>query len=153
MSCGDPPPTVNQHGSAFEPMLFVLTQRSTARHCRRHVAPPTSHTDHRARAPLSRPGAPCQTGVLIAGTPGGEDVIYRAAGLTGPSRLEIPGQIVNRSTDEVAAGVCSLSSAAPHLFGDRLEQFDAELRRLLADTARAGQCSEVLPPIAIDIWR
>lgn len=91
-------------------------------------------------------------GVLTKGTPDGEDVIYRAAGLTGPERLEIPGRIVDRSSDQVAAGVYSLSSAAPHLFGDRLEQFDAELRRLLADTARDGRFSEEMPSIAVDLW-
>jgi hypothetical protein len=90
---------------------------------------------------------------LTKGTPDGEDGIYRAAGLTGPQRLEIPGRIVDRSIDQVAAGVYSLSSATPQLFGDRLEEFDADLRRLLADTARDGRFSEEFPPIAIDIWR
>lgn len=92
-------------------------------------------------------------GVLTKGTPDGEDAIYRAAGLTGPQRLEIPGRIVDRTTDQVTAAVYSLSSAAPHLFGDRLEQFDGELRELVGDTARDGRFSEEFPSIAIDIWR
>jgi SAM-dependent methyltransferase len=104
---------------------------------------------HRYLGPDRRAGK----GTLTNGTPNGEDAIYRAAGLTGPQRLEIPGLIVDRTTDQVTASVYSLSSAAPHLFADRLEQFDADLRRLVADTARDGRFSEELLPIAIDIWR
>ena len=92
-------------------------------------------------------------GVLTAGTPDGEDTIYRAAGLTGPQRLEVPERIIDRTVDQVAAGVYSLSSAAPHLFADRLEQFDADLRQLLASSARDGWFSEEFPSIAMDIWR
>lgn len=90
---------------------------------------------------------------LTAGTADGEDSIYSAAGLTGPQRLQVPWRIVHRTVDQVTAGVYSLSSAAPHLFADRLEQFDADLRQLLASSARDGRFSEEFPPIAMDIWR
>lgn len=92
-------------------------------------------------------------GVLTPGTAEPEDVIYRAAGLAGPQRFEIPGRVVERTTDEVVASVYSLSSAAPHLFAGRLEEFDTELRGLLARTAAAGRFSEQMRSIAIDIWR
>jgi SAM-dependent methyltransferase len=92
-------------------------------------------------------------GVLTAGTAEREDVMYRAAGLTGPQRFEIPGRVVDRTADQIAASVYSLSSAAPHLFGDRLTQFDAELRELLATTADGGWFSEQMRSIALDIWR
>jgi SAM-dependent methyltransferase len=36
-----------------------------------------------------------------------------------------------RSEDDVVASVFSLSAAAPHLFGDRVHEFEAELRDLL----------------------
>jgi SAM-dependent methyltransferase len=88
-------------------------------------------------------------GVLVAGTAGGEDAVYRAVGLTGPQRLEAPGRVVNRTADEVAASVYSLSGSAPHLFGDRLRQFDAELRRLLGD----GPFSEQMRSVRLDVWR
>ncbi|WP_329046400.1 class I SAM-dependent methyltransferase [Amycolatopsis sp. NBC_01488] len=58
-------------------------------------------------------------GSLPGGTAGGETEIYRAAGFYGPRRFEVPGRVVTRTADEVVAGVFSLSSAAPHLFGDR----------------------------------
>lgn len=44
-------------------------------------------------------------GVLAAGTPGDEDGVYRATGFTGPQRLEVPGQVVERTTDQIAASV------------------------------------------------
>lgn len=92
-------------------------------------------------------------GFLVGGTPGGEDVIYRAAGFTGPQRLEVPGRVVTRTAEEVAASVYSLSSSAPHLFGDRLEDFDAELQSLLADASEAGLFSEHMQAVALDVWR
>jgi hypothetical protein len=39
------------------------------------------------------------------------------------------------------------------LFGDRLGQFDAELRQLLADAGPDGRFSERMRSIALDIWR
>jgi SAM-dependent methyltransferase len=92
-------------------------------------------------------------GVLASGTPEGEDAIYRAAGFSGPQRLEVPGRVVERSVEEVVASVYSLSSSAPHLFGDRLERFDADLRQLLDRISRDGGFSEQMREIAADIWR
>ncbi len=79
--------------------------------------------------------------------------IYRAAGFTRPTRLEVPGRVVARSADEVVAGVFSLSSAAPHLFGERLHEFEAALRELLAEVSPAGRFSEQMREIAVDVWR
>lgn len=79
--------------------------------------------------------------------------IFRAAGFTGPKRLEVPGWVVNRSADEVVASVFSLSYAAPHLFGDRAGQFEQELRRVLTQVSPAGQFSEQMREIAVDLWR
>ncbi|MGH3844388.1 MAG: class I SAM-dependent methyltransferase [Pseudonocardiaceae bacterium] len=92
-------------------------------------------------------------GVLPSGTPSDEDAIYRTAGFAGPQRLEVPGRVVARTSDQVIASVFSLSGSAPHLFGDRLEAFDAELRDLLDQTSAAGWFSEQLRFIAVDIWR
>jgi len=80
-------------------------------------------------------------------------VIYRAAGFTGPERFEVPDRTAQRTVEEIAASVYSLSSASPHLFGDRLEQFDTELRGLLAQTAEHGCFSEQMRSITLDIWR
>ena len=92
-------------------------------------------------------------GVLAQGLPGGEDGIYRAAGFTGPERLELPGRLVDRTAEQVAASVFSLSSSAPHLFGDRREAFDTELQQLLAEASPDGRFSEQLEKISADIWR
>jgi SAM-dependent methyltransferase len=93
-------------------------------------------------------------GTLPSGTRGGdEDVVYRGAGLSGPQRLEVAGRTVDRPTEEVAASVYSLSSAAPHLFGDRLHEFDAELRGLLSAASDDGWFSERMRSIRLDIWR
>jgi hypothetical protein len=92
--------------------------------------------------------------VLATGTtPGNEDVIYRRAGFSGPERLEIQGWFVERTAEEVAASVYSLSSSAPHLFGDRLDAFNAELTQLLAARSTDGWYSEQMRSIAMDIWR
>lgn len=79
--------------------------------------------------------------------------IYQAAGFRGPTRIEVPGPMVVRSADEVVASVFSLSSAAPHLFGDQRQVFEAALRELLARVSSEGQFSEQMRETAIDIWR
>jgi hypothetical protein len=49
--------------------------------------------------------------------------------------------------------VYSLSSSAPHLFGDRLGAFDEELWQLLADASDDGRFSEQMRSITVSIWR
>ncbi len=91
---------------------------------------------------------------LPAGTPGGEEEIMRAAGFRGPVHIEVGGQtVVDRSEDAVVASVFSLSSAAPHLFGDRRREFEGDLRRLLRGTSPERRFSERTWPVALDIWR
>ena len=58
-------------------------------------------------------------GSLPTGTRGGEEDVMRDAGYRGPERLEVVrGDVVERSTEQVVSAVFSLSSSAPHLFGD-----------------------------------
>ncbi|MFF1614667.1 SAM-dependent methyltransferase, partial [Amycolatopsis sp. NPDC058278] len=54
-----------------------------------------------------------------------------------------------RTADEVVAGVFSLSSSAPHLFGERRAAFEADLRRRLAP---AETFTVRLREIAVDLW-
>ncbi|HEX8095474.1 class I SAM-dependent methyltransferase [Jatrophihabitans sp.] len=82
-----------------------------------------------------------------------ESEIYRAAGFSGPTRIEVPGTVVDRSADDVVASVFSLSSAAPHLFGDRGRDFEAALRELLAEVSPDGRFSEQMRETAVDVWR
>ncbi len=82
-----------------------------------------------------------------------EDVIFRDAGFDGPERLEVPGRVVDRTAEEVVASVFSLSSAAPHLFGDRLDAFERDLRQLLQEASPDGRFSERMGSIGLSIWR
>ncbi|MGK3207280.1 class I SAM-dependent methyltransferase [Amycolatopsis sp. MEPSY49] len=91
-------------------------------------------------------------GTLPRGTPGGEAEIYRGAGFHGPRRFTVPGRVVTRTVDEVVAGVFSLSSSAPHLFGERRAEFEAGLRELLERASPAGVFTERLREIAVDLW-
>jgi SAM-dependent methyltransferase len=82
-----------------------------------------------------------------------EEAIYRAAGFSGPQRIEVPGDIVERTSDQIVAGIFSLSSSTPHLFEERRDAFEADLRRLLHDASPNGIFSEQMREIAMDIWR
>jgi SAM-dependent methyltransferase len=93
-------------------------------------------------------------GTLPDGTRAGEEEVMREAGFRGPQRVEVTrGEVATRTTDEVVSAVFSLSSSAPHLFGDRLGAFERDLRRLLGDTSPGGLFAERLREIALVIWR
>jgi ubiquinone/menaquinone biosynthesis C-methylase UbiE len=82
-----------------------------------------------------------------------EEEIYRAAGFHNPQRVEIPGIVVERTSDQLVAAIFSLSSSTPHMFGERREAFEADLRQLLHDANPANVFSEQMREIAADIWR
>jgi SAM-dependent methyltransferase len=92
-------------------------------------------------------------GVRDAVTFGADDDVYRAAGFEGPRRHEVPGLVVERTVEQVAAAVYSLSYSAPHLFGHRIGAFDEQLRTLLTDASDGGRFSERMRPITLSIWR
>lgn len=93
-------------------------------------------------------------GMLPDGTPRYEEGIMVAAGYRGPTRLVVGGgRVLDRTEDEVVAAVYSMSSSAPHLFGERLGEFDAELRELLRRTAPDGRFSERAREVDLVIWR
>lgn len=81
-----------------------------------------------------------------------EASFFGAAGFSGPLRREVPGRVVTRTTDQVIASMFSLSYAAPHLFGDRLPEFERQLRHLLSEASSHGNFSEQMREIALDIW-
>jgi SAM-dependent methyltransferase len=92
--------------------------------------------------------------LLPAGTPDGEEEVMRAAGYRGPLRLQVGGgEVHERTEDQVVASVFSLSSAAPHLFGDRLAEFEQDLRRQLRQTSPEGRFAEQTREVALVIWR
>jgi SAM-dependent methyltransferase len=68
-----------------------------------------------------------------------EQVLARTR-LGRPRRVIVEGRAdLVRDTDSVVAGYYSNSFSAPHLFGERLAAFDADLRALLAAHAPAGR--------------
>jgi SAM-dependent methyltransferase len=88
------------------------------------------------------------------GTPRGEEAVMAAAGFAGPRRIEIArGEVFERSEDDVVASVFSLSSAAPHLFGDRLGAFEADLRALLRRASPDGRFAERAREVELVLWK
>lgn len=93
-------------------------------------------------------------GSLPDGPPSDTARAMRAAGFEGPQQVDLPGgEVRARTEDEVVASVFSLSSAAPHLFGDRLGEFERDLRALLRVTSADGHFAERMRGSAFDIWR
>jgi SAM-dependent methyltransferase len=89
-------------------------------------------------------------GVLLHGTPGNEAEVLQAAGFETPVSIRVTGrQVLERTVDDVVAQVFSLSGSAPHLFGDRLGDFEHDLRALLNSAADAGLFSEQIPDLAL----
>jgi SAM-dependent methyltransferase len=117
-----------------------------------HPQPPRSDIAELVRRYLG-PTRRAGRGWLPQGRPTDQDGVYRAAGFVGPHRIEVPGRVVTRATDDVIAGVFSRSSSAPHLFGDQRTAFATELRQLLRDASPTGLFSEQVRDITLDIWR
>ncbi|MEW2256590.1 class I SAM-dependent methyltransferase [Streptomyces sp. NPDC047869] len=93
-------------------------------------------------------------GVLPRGTPSGEAAVLARAGFLGPERHVVPGgQALEREVDDVVAGVLSLSSSAPGLFGERLGAFEADLRGLLWSRSPEGRLSARVPGTEVFVWR
>jgi SAM-dependent methyltransferase len=87
-------------------------------------------------------------------SPDDEDAVFRAAGFAGPAVVVVPdGRTIVRPADDLVAETFSLSSTAPHLFGDRLPEFEADLRRLLAEASPDGAFAVRLPDNELKIWR
>jgi SAM-dependent methyltransferase len=89
---------------------------------------------------------------LAEGTPAGEAAVMLGAGFSGPLSVTVAGQAYERSEDEIVASVFSLSSAAPQLFGERLREFETELRRLLQRSSPEGRFAERARDIELVIW-
>ena len=67
-----------------------------------------------------------------------EDVLVRTR-FGAPRSIFVPGiPDLLRDTESVLAGYFSMSSSAPHLFGDRAEDFAREVRELLAARSPEG---------------
>jgi SAM-dependent methyltransferase len=79
---------------------------------------------------------------------------FDAAGFAELIELEVPaGQVHERSEDDIVASIHSQSSAAPHLFGERREEFERELRALLRAASPEGRFHERARDVGLRIWR
>lgn len=93
-------------------------------------------------------------GTLVNGTPDREDLVLARAGFEDFERHVVPaGHVVDRSADDIVAWVFSRSASAPHLFGDRLEDFERDLRGVLREASPKGRFAEHLPATEIMTWR
>lgn len=87
-------------------------------------------------------------------SPSGEDDVFQSAGFAPEQNVVVPdGRIITQSADDVVAWVLSTSSTAPHLFGDRLEDFVADLRSLLREASPEGLFSVALSDNRLRIRR
>lgn len=118
-----------------------------------HPRPPLAAIADLVRAylgPVRRAGQ----GVLRHGTPGDEAAVFHRAGFVGPQRRLVPATgLLVRGADDIVAWVASLSSSAPHLFGERRDRFEHDLRRLLRDASPTGRFAQPLPDTEIFVWR
>jgi len=118
-----------------------------------YPAPPREQVGELIRhylGPVRRAGQ----GTLPSGTPSGEAAVMTAAGYEGPRRRRVTDErVFERSEDEVVASVLSLSSAAPHLFGDRFAEFERDLREVLRQTSPERRFSERAHDVELIVWR
>lgn len=87
-------------------------------------------------------------------SPGNEDAVFRSVGYRPAQRVVVPdGRLMARTIDDLVAGVFSSSSTAPHLFGSRIQAFEADLRAELAAASPSGMFSVRLPDNVLSVWR
>jgi SAM-dependent methyltransferase len=114
--------------------------------------PPDAALDQLRRRYL---GSDRRAGQGIRNTsPGGEDQVFRRAGFRPAQTVTVPdGRLLERTADDVVAGVFSTSSTAPHLFGERQPDYERDLRAILALASPSGRFSVRLPDNILRIWR
>lgn len=118
-----------------------------------HPPPPNTAIQDLVRDYLG-PERRAGQGRLLYGTPDDELAVLRRAGYGEPEIVIVPGgQAVTPSVDDVVAAVFSQSGSAPHLFGDRLAQFERDLRALLTVATPTGHFARQIGDAELRIWR
>ena len=113
-----------------------------------HIALPEAVEALRVRylGPDHRAGQSIRTS-----SPTGEDAVFQGAGFPPMEEVAVPdGRVVERSLDEAVHHVLSMSGTAPHLFGDRLDAFVADLRSALEPHA---PFRVTLGDTSVRLWR
>ena len=118
------------------------------------VAPPYDEIDTLVRRYLGSTRRAGQ-GTLPNGMPGrDEHFVLARAGFEPMEQYVVPaGQVLERAADDIVARTFSMSLSAPHLFGDRLADFERDLRALLRQAAPDGRFGERIHPSEIRISR
>jgi len=92
-------------------------------------------------------------GLLPRGTPDNEAAVIESVGFDKEQTVRLSGGVsVVRTVEDVIAWVLSRSDSAPHLFGERLPQFQHELLHLLTHAALDGAFREQQPDTVLRIW-
>jgi SAM-dependent methyltransferase len=114
--------------------------------------PPDEALDQLRREYL---GSDLRAGRGIRNTsPDGEDRVFQQAGFLPAETVTVPDQrVIERTTDDLVARVFSTSATAPHLFGDRREDYARDLRKILTQASPSGRFSVRLPDNILRIWR
>jgi SAM-dependent methyltransferase len=86
-------------------------------------------------------------------TGGDEDQVFRGAGFSGPTIAQVPGRTVQRRSDEIVAGVFSLSSSTPALFGPRRGRFEHRISGAAARSEPLRTISDQMREITFSIYR
>ena len=87
-------------------------------------------------------------------SPDREDEVFQRAVFAPEHNVIVPDdRVLERSADDVVAWVLSTSSTAPHLFGERLEDFVVDLRDLLREASPEGVFSVPLSDNRLRIRR
>jgi ubiquinone/menaquinone biosynthesis C-methylase UbiE len=87
-------------------------------------------------------------------SPGDEVEVLDRAGFEAYEEVFVPADgVVIRTEDDIVALAFSRSGSAPHLFGDRLGEFETELRQMLRDASPSGKFAEQPHDTQLRIWR
>ena len=87
-------------------------------------------------------------------SPAGEDEVFQQAGFMPAETVTVPDQrAIQRTIDDIVASVFSTSSTAPHLFGDRQQDYEQDMREVLVLASPSGRFSVRLPDNILRIWR
>jgi SAM-dependent methyltransferase len=144
--------TMLEPGGAFVHVSDVKEGEGTSIDGIPYPSPPHAEISSLVRkylGPIRRAGQ----GMLRHGTPDGEARVLTAAGFDGPVRILVPaGKILVRTADAVVAWVYSRSDSAPHLFGDRAAQFEADLREVLYNVSPSGFFAERQPDTEVSVF-
>jgi SAM-dependent methyltransferase len=100
-------------------------------------------------------GSDRRAGQSIRNTsPAGEDGVFQQAGFLPAETVTVADQrVIERTIDDVVASVFSTSSTAPHLVGDRQQDYERDVREILAKASPSGRFCLRLPDNILRIWR